>query len=374
MNESLLKKKIEYVFNKITLNFIKEVKDKDSEVKKKIKETYGIFDKYSDSHILKFIDAFYKTEANIKLLKIPYENTDIFQENSSVLSLNVLQNITVNEILSVVEQNEKEIVKCYLYMLFMFSFLYREVCLVLDTNATFEDESTESRDKIKSIELMFNKSILLIQNTETFDMNTDTDEIVDDDFKILLENIYHTKKNIQNINIHYDIDEYEKETIKNENNGFESAFDFLHNSKIGKLAKEISQDIDVTNLNIENPQDLLNMETLFSGKNNALSDIIGKVGGKITKKIQSGEIKQDELIQEAMSMMSKLNGDNSFMNDMMTNMMKNGMGGMGGMDGMDGMDGMNDIMKNVMGGEGNDNRKSKKLAKLRKRLEDKQNK
>jgi len=113
MKESLLKKKIEYVFNKITLNLIKEVKDKDSEVKKKIKETYGVFDKYSNSHILNFIDAFYKIEENIKLFTIPYENTDIFQENSSVLSLKVLQNITVNELLGVIEQNEKEIVKIF---------------------------------------------------------------------------------------------------------------------------------------------------------------------------------------------------------------------------------------------------------------------
>jgi hypothetical protein len=152
----------------------------------------------------------------------------------------------------------------------------------------------------------------------------------------------------------------------------------LNDSKIGELAKEISQDIDISGLNMDNPEQLLNFDAMLSGKNTALSDIIGKVGTKIAGKIQNGELNQEDLMKEAFSMMSKLNGNN-FMGDMM-----GAMGGKGGMSDMMGaMGGMSDMMKAMNGekhGGSDDNgyevantessRKAKKQAQLRKKLEE----
>ena len=254
-------------------------------------------------------------------------------------------------------------------MLYMFSYLYNEVTMCINTknkksNVVDEEKNDDeckevNEDKVNAIEMMLSKSMKLIKDTETFDMNKDADEILDDDLKVLLENIYHTKKAIKEFQIQYDADEFEKSTGCGgvDMNGFESAFDFLHQSKIGELAKEISRDIDISNLNLDKPENLLNIDSLFSGKNNVLGDIIGKVGNKISQKIQSGELKQDDLMQEAFSMMSTLNGSNSFMSDMMNNVMSNG-----GMAGMAGMAGGNDGIS----------RKTKKQAQLRKRLEEKQ--
>jgi len=51
-------------------------------------------------------------------------------------------------------------------------------------------------------------------------------------------------------------------------------------------------------------------------------NIIGKVGEKIQKKIASGEINQQDLLNEAMSMLGSM-GNNMFMNkDMMKNFSK----------------------------------------------------
>lgn len=372
MAAELVSKKIEYVFNKITLSLIKEVKDKDCGVKRKIKTNYGVFDKYSDKHIVRFINEMDKLDGTSDLLQMPYRDTDIFKTDSPILGLYVLQDVTVLDFLSIVDDKEKEIIKSYLYMLYMFSYLYNEVTMYISTKEqrSNEDGVTETaakqentdecnEDKVKAIDMMLSKSMKLIQDTETFDINKDADEILDDDLKVLLDNIYHTKKAIQEFQIQYDADEFEKSSGGGDMNGFESAFDFLHQSKIGELAKEISQDIDISNLNLDKPEDLLNVDSIFSGENNALGDIIGKVGNKISQKIQSGELKQEDLMQEAFSMMSKLNGTNSFMSDMMNNVMRNGMGGgMGG--GMDGMGGNHGV-----------SRKSKKQAQLRKRLEEK---
>ena len=69
MAAELVSKKIEYVFNKITLSLIKEVKDKDCGVKRKIKTNYGVFDKYSDKHIVRFINEMDKLDGTSDLLQ-----------------------------------------------------------------------------------------------------------------------------------------------------------------------------------------------------------------------------------------------------------------------------------------------------------------
>ena len=64
---------------------------------------------------------------------------------------------------------------------------------------------------------------------------------------------------------------------------------FMENSSIGKLAKEISEELNPDDLkDLENPSDLLG--TLFGGGggNSKLSNIIGKVVSKVGDKIKDG--------------------------------------------------------------------------------------
>ena len=84
--------------------------------------------------------------------------------------------------------------------------------------------------------------------------------------------------------------------------------DFLQNSIIGNLAKEISGEIDTTQLeNLENPADLFS--TMFSGgaMGGGLGSLIGSVVGKLTEKMESGELDQTKLMTEAAGMMGSLN-------------------------------------------------------------------
>ena len=87
----------------------------------------------------------------------------------------------------------------------------------------------------------------------------------------------------------------------------------LQDSKIGKLAQEISANIDVSQLNGTN---MNNINDLFSGENNAMASIIQQVSSVMSQKMQNGEINQEELMGEAMSMMGNFGND-----DMMKNMM-----------------------------------------------------
>jgi hypothetical protein len=74
-------------------------------------------------------------------------------------------------------------------------------------------------------------------------------------------------------------------------------------SKIGAIAKEIAQSIDLEGINIDNPADLLN------GSNSALiGDLVSKVGSKLQQSFQNGSVNQEDLMKEAVSMMGMFGG------------------------------------------------------------------
>jgi hypothetical protein len=79
----------------------------------------------------------------------------------------------------------------------------------------------------------------------------------------------------------------------------------LAGTKIGALAKEISESIDVKSLGLDKPENL-DIGSLF-GPNSPLAGLIGTVGGKIQDKLKSGAIKQEDLLSEALGMLNSTN-------------------------------------------------------------------
>ena len=104
---------------------------------------------------------------------------------------------------------------------------------------------------------------------------------------------------------------------------------FLENSMIGKIAKEISEEIDISG--IKKPEDVLNFA---DPKNNVIGDIVNKVGSKIHSKLSNGELKQDELLSEAFGLLNSFGGKipgGGNISDILNNpMMKNMMSSMAG--------------------------------------------
>ena len=120
-----LLKKIQYVFNKILLNLLKEIKNKDDVLKKKIKENYAVFDKSTNVHVLFFIDNIEDPD----LFTTPYESSNLLT-NDKILNFQLLKNITVQDILGVIENSENEVIKCYLYILYMLSYIYKKAMVL----------------------------------------------------------------------------------------------------------------------------------------------------------------------------------------------------------------------------------------------------
>lgn len=120
-------------------------------------------------------------------------------------------------------------------------------------------------------------------------------------------------------------------------------------TKIGSLAEEISKDIDMSefeDLNMESPDIKSVMEKLVGG--GGLTKLIKNVAGKLKNKFDSGDVRQEDLMQEVTQMMEKMKGDKKFkkmfkgknMENIFKDFMK-AQGGAGGFPGMpDGIPGM----------------------------------
>lgn len=297
----MLENKICYVFNKIFLALIKEVKSKNDEIKHTLKQHYKIFDKQSSEYIVFFVN-----NINENINRVLFSDDDIL-DNVEVLNMLIFENITINDlVIKVIKDNEhdRNTLKYYVYLLMLLSYIYK---LEIDN------------DKKKILlETVFNIiSVFDTENIEKSDVEGLMEDIIDDDIKTVLWKIYDNKEYLKNV--------VSKDDIDGED-GLPS-LDFMKNTKIGNLAKEISETIDVSKLNIENPEELLNVENIFNGggSNNVIGDIIKTVGDQISSKIQNGELNQEELMTEALGMMGNLNmgGENDMMSQMMNMMNAN---------------------------------------------------
>ena len=97
--------------------------------------------------------------------------------------------------------------------------------------------------------------------------------------------------------------------------------DFIENSKIGKLAQELSLELNMEDFGFGNVEESGNPQDVFKnvlGQNpQKLMGLIQSVGSKIQDKLSDSDLSQEDLLGEAQQMMSSLGG-----NDMMANIFK----------------------------------------------------
>lgn len=120
----------------------------------------------------------------------------------------------------------------------------------------------------------------------------------------------------------------------------------LENTTLGRLAKEIMEDVNVANIQESlGDGDILKA---FTDPNGEMSKLIGTVTQKMVSKLASGELKQDTLLSDAMKLAGSLPGGNGMFDQLgkMANMFG------GGRDGDDDGFDISSMMKNMMGGGG----------------------
>lgn len=233
-------------------------------------------------------------------------------------------------------------------------FLSKEVCNDDKHIKRFMRKTTDFKSLISSKDdSLFKESIILLKNIDFHELwnsgiNDDTknkiweylqtlyvlgETIISDSDKIkkLVENF----KKIRN-NEELDNDDSEDgelmDMIKNlaeKQQQSSSIFDesILENGLIGGLAKELASDINLEdlNLNISESSDNINdvFSNLLSGDNPMnFMNLIQNVGQKIQNKLESDNIDQNKLMEEAQSMMGMLGSNNPLFDNLLKNAKK----------------------------------------------------
>jgi len=87
----------------------------------------------------------------------------------------------------------------------------------------------------------------------------------------------------------------------------EDLIKMLETSKIGNLAKDISKEIDVSafeNIKLDNPD--INSIMASLSKNDSIKSLIGNVTNVLKEKMESGELDQEAMKEEAVTFMNKM--------------------------------------------------------------------
>lgn len=302
-----------YVFNQYFLTFIKAVKKNAKPYKEK---------KAVARDILNKIHAYYSTFDN---------NSKDYIERYSTTFTDFITN-------PLVDYNKDEIDKWF------------------EENENLNILQSISLKNIKSI---FKKTTILHQYLLIFHLFKNTD-LTEDNIKNIMEKL----KGTSTINDDLIPEKYHKlvnriaELAIENKTGF--SMDDIEDTSIGKLAKEIMEDVDIEKVkkSINSEGDIL---SALSDPDNGIGNLIADVSQKMASKLKSGELKQDELLKDALSMAGKLPG----------------MGGGGG--GSSGGPDIGNIMKMMSGMMGGGNmpnartvqRKMDKKTKLKKKLDSK---
>lgn len=163
---------------------------------------------------------------------------------------------------------------------------------------------TTIKSKSTNLEDFFDQ----IKNDDDF-LNTENVNIQQQMMEIL-EKLMNTSEDTE------DIPENQEEDINDENqtkNPEEEYKEMFQNTKIGNLAKEIAEDIDMSAFDMtemESPNISSIMEKLTKG--NGLKNLIKDVAEKLKSKMEAGDVNQEDLVGEVHEMMDKMKKDKRF--------------------------------------------------------------
>lgn len=344
--EPLTLEKKAYIFNQFYFDLLKKVK---TEAKKKkenskeardvlraIKNSYSSYETGSVEYIQKFEDTM-TAEFWEKYYECSLETVDKFVLSDVATTSFVYHNISVAMIMVCLQ--DAFIVHHYL-----------TIFAILMENMSNDDTT---------------KALTMLKNFKNKDISSEFDTIVNENARKWIVRLYNV---------------YTQQMA----NVFGNQFADIEQTSLGKLAKEIMEEVDLSTIqnSISNEGDILKSLT---DPNSGIASLLGTVSQKMISKLASGEIKQENLLEDAMKFATKLpalggggagagagglasllggggGGAGGLDFGKMTSMMQNMMGMMGGLgggddDGASGSGGMDmgalmNMMQGMMGGNG----------------------
>jgi hypothetical protein len=276
------------VYNKFLIDMVMDVKQENASFKKALKKVHKAIDPSSSSYIEHAVTTLPKDA----LLSIDLGDC---LKDDRVLQFGPLQGIRVADAMDGLPDASHPWMRTYVYILAALT-------------ATYTEASGEGGDALVTSVLQ------VLSRVQVGEAGDALDGILDDDIVALLERVGEATSAARAA--------AGASGTPGVPGDMEDLLKSMDNSKIAGLAKEISTEIDLTKLTGSNPAELMNFANL-GDSNSLLGSIVGKVGSKIQSKLASGELRHDELLSEAVSMLKMLDGNGAIAsNPLIGNMLK----------------------------------------------------
>ena len=300
-------------------NLAKDLKHKasaDTEARvilREIKNSYMSFDKTSEEHVQWYREHVAKAWQEFASDKKALDDWNNWYENvDSIVNLELYKGISMGTLMKVYKS--KDVVLYYFLLL-----------------SVFANDSVSAENVSKVLELLRNKRTPFTEDEVQF---------LEDPFVATSVRLLHELSMTQAASV--------GTGAASGSSSQDSLLSELENTTLGKLAKEIMNDVNVDEIqqSIGDGGDILKA---FSDPNGKMSQLIGTVTQKMVSKLASGELKQDSLLNDAMKLAGALPGGGAGgMFEQISKMA--GMFGGGGAGGDDEGFDIASMMKNMMGG------------------------
>ena len=220
-----------------------------------MKENYKEFDKSSEDY-LKYLNENCSEEFWKNYLEVSKEECDEWLKKDDVKTIKIFIDITIGDISKLLRDN----FLCHHYLSVFYIF----------KNEMSDDSATT-----------------ILKILQTFDEEFELDN---ECFKKIIERLNSMKTDKVKTDAGYD------------------TMDSLKDTTIGKIAKEIIQDVDINKLKTTLSNNEGDIFKALASEESGLGELFSTVGSKVTNKISSGELNQEAIIKDAMKFASMLPG------------------------------------------------------------------
>ncbi len=310
---SVVLERLVFGFNTFYSDFLAVLAKNDDTIKKRLKKHYRVINRKSDEYLIAFHKSCGETEAFGHVF-----DDEANMEGCSAGDLMVARGLKYRDL----PNSISEVVLAHVRTLSALAWIFGELC----DAASVEDAENGEPDEaaVQAVNELFERfmeSIAAVQMGKSW--GAALDGMVDDEARAVFRSTLTSFTALQRGGELEDdeegrgrslvagededeeagLTEHDKETMMN-------AFDMMKCSKLGNIVQEISESIDKEKLKkaveggvgAEGGIDPSNMNMDMMG------DLFRQVSGAITSKLQSGEISNEDLVSETMTLMNSVKG------------------------------------------------------------------
>ena len=289
--------KLVYAFNTFFGDFLNHAKTVDETIKKRLRKKYRVIDRSANAILLDFCREAKKAGV-YEAVADTSSSPDKMLETRAVLDMHVAQAMPLGDVLAKADEPAKAAVLGDVAMMCGVSRLYDELC----------DEVEGESAVLEALFERLMEAIAMSNDGRAYEQAFKG--IVDDEISGLFRGILHRVAGASPSAVAREGEGGVGTGEGGVGAGMEEIMTQMKNSKLGEIAEEISQTIDKDKL-AEAFSGGDGMESviqgLMTGQNvGMIGDLVQKVGDKINAKLQNGDIKEEDLLKDAFSLMGKM--------------------------------------------------------------------